>query len=93
MSMSMSAVRVSMSDTFPVSLSGPACSSGAMPAIMATGVATTMPTAVSVPVAATIPAAVATAAASGVGDVVSNDQAVLAEFHGLAHPGAHDCDG
>jgi hypothetical protein len=106
-----------MSDTFPMSLSGPACSSGAMPATMTGGaatVATTMPTSVSVSVATavsttvsvsvatavsaavstTIPAtATATAAAFGVGNVVSNDEAALAEFHGLGRPGAHDCDG
>jgi hypothetical protein len=113
------ALRVSNSDAFPMSLSGPAFPSGAMPATMtggaavATSVATTMPTAVSVAttmpaaVAAAIPAAVATtipaaaattipaaaATAFGVGDVVSNDEAAFAEFHGLGHPGAHDCDG
>jgi hypothetical protein len=85
-----------------MSLSGPAFSSGAMPATMtgatavATSVATAMPTAVSIP--ATIPATVsatvsAAVSAFGVGDVVSNDEAALAEFHALGHPGAHDCDG
>jgi hypothetical protein len=111
-----------MSDTFPVSLSGPACSSGAMPAPVtgaAATVATTMPTTVTISVATavatavsaavatavatavstTIPAAAAaaatataTATAFGVGDVVSDDEAALAEFHGLGHPGPHDCD-
>ncbi len=97
-SVSVSALRVSMSDTCPMSLSGPAFSSGAMPATMtgaaavATSVATAMPTAVSIPAA--IPAAVSAAvSAFGVGDVVSNDEAALAEFHALGHPGAHDCDG
>ena len=103
---SVSALRVSMSDTRPMSLSGPAFSSGAMPATMtgatavATSVATAMPTAVSIPaaVSAAIPATVsatvpATVPAFGVGDVVSNDEAALAEFHALGHPGAHDCDG
>ncbi len=99
-----------MSDTFPVSLSGPACSSGTMTATVtgaAATVATTMPTTVSVPaavpaaVAATVPTAVSAAVSAAattttafrVGDVVSNDEAVLAEFHGLRHPGAHDRDG
>jgi hypothetical protein len=119
-----------MSDTFPVSLSGPACSGDAMPATMtgggatvpagATTVATTMPTTVSVStavaaavsttipaaVSTTIPAAVsttipatvsttipATATAFGVGDIVSNDEAALAEFHGLGRPRAYDRDG
>ncbi|MEN8198172.1 MAG: hypothetical protein ABFS30_16960, partial [Pseudomonadota bacterium] len=84
------------SGAMPATMTGGAGAvSTGVAAAVSTGVTTTIPAAVSVATAVATAAAVpaATTTTLGVGDVVSNGQAVLAEFHALGHPGARDGDG